>query len=70
MAARHRVLNCLSQRPTTRSSSRRCASEGAGLGGMVLKDFLSRGANGSVALAGNELTPKQMDAASAIRVRH
>jgi len=49
------------QRPTTRSSSRRCASEGAGSGGIVLKDFLSSGVSGSAALASSELETKQMD---------
>ena len=53
------------QRPTARSSSCRSASEGAGSKGIVLKDFLSSGVSGSVALTNNELKTKQMDEAIA-----
>jgi hypothetical protein len=56
------------QSATTRSSSRRCASGGAGSNGIVLKDFLSSEVRGSAALTGNELNIEQMDEAMTVSI--
>jgi hypothetical protein len=51
----------LMQRATTRSSSRRCVSEGAGSNGIVLNDFLSSGGvwgGSTVAVDGGAVAPE------------
>ena len=51
----------LMQRATTRSSSRRCVSEGAGSNGIVLNDFLSSGGvwgGSTVAVEGAAVAPE------------